>query len=69
MKVADFLFIQVGKVICDMKLFANKDSKNGLSPAIYLYLIRYKLKSPTNKLLLFSGLILLRSFSIKPLLN
>ena len=44
-------------------------SKNGFTPVICLYLIRFKFKSPTIKLLLFSRLILLSGFFIISLLN
>ena len=69
MRVADFWFILVGRVICGVKLFFNITSKNWFTSAIGLYLIRFKLKSPTIKLLLFSRLIFLSNFFIKSLLN
>ena len=61
-------FICLGRVICWMK-FVNIITKSWFTPIIYLYLIRFKLKSPTIKLLLFSRLILLSIFFIKLLLN
>ena len=69
MRVADFWYICVERVICRIKLYVNTTSKNWFTLVICLYLIRFKLNSPTIKLLLSSRLILLSSFFLKLLLN
>ena len=68
-RVADFWFIRVGRVIYGRKLFVNITSRNWYTTVMCLYLIRFRLKSPTIKLLFFSRLILLSTFFIKLLLN
>ena len=37
MRVADFWFILVGRVICGIKLFGNKTSKDWFTPVFCLY--------------------------------
>ena len=63
-----FLIYSRGKGICGIKLFVNITSRSWFTPVICLQLIRFKLTSPTIKLLFFSRLILLRGFLIKLLL-
>ena len=52
-----------------MKLLVHITSKNWFTPVFCLYLIRFKLKPPSIKLLLFPRRILSSNFSLKSLLN